>query len=247
MNETILSQELHLPPSGLSRLEEKIPIPQFIGFESTGYATSRFPPLNVVDDSFFQYHFLAQVAHRIILTRVRHSLYFYGALLPHFPIEDRLANHPLADSGTIPLPAVNIELLHQLEQWRTNLPSTIQFTDPTRPSKQTGTPIDTSMHPSPSTPASPHNNSPRPADSIRPLSPAVAVTDAMLRGRYMIAQFHIGRPYLYKALRLPSKLTDDDYEQVRRGLRNAMDWPVTCGVFREMKSCIPIKFAFCSQ
>lgn len=78
MNETILSQELHLPPSGLSRLEEQVPIPKFIGFESTGYATSRFPPLNVVDDSFFQYHFLAQVAHRIILTRVRHSLYFYG-------------------------------------------------------------------------------------------------------------------------------------------------------------------------
>lgn len=69
----------------------------------------------------------------------------------------------------------------------------------------------------------------------------------MLRGRYMIAQFHIGRPYLYKALRLPSKLTDDDYEQIRRGLRNAMDWPVTCGVFTDMKSCIPIKFAFCSQ
>ncbi|KAJ5247681.1 hypothetical protein N7468_002664 [Penicillium chermesinum] len=229
MNETILSQELHLPPSGLSRLEEQVPIPKFIVFESTGYATSRFPPINVVDDSFFQYHFLAQVAHRIILTRIRHSLYFY------------------AESGSIPLPAVNIELNHQLEQWRRNLPPTIQFDDPTRPSKQTGTPIATPVQPSPSTPNSPHPTSPLPADSTRPLSPAVAVTDAMLRGRYMIAQFHIGRPYLYKALRLPSKLTDDDYEQVRRGLRNAMDWPVTCGIFRDMKSCIPIKFAFCSQ
>ncbi|KAJ5622638.1 transcriptional regulator family: Fungal Specific TF [Penicillium herquei] len=152
MNETILVQELHLPPSGLSRLEEQVPIPKFITFETNGYGSNRYPLSNVVDDSFFQYHFLAQVAHRIILTRIRHSLYFY-----------------------------------------------------------------------------------------------LAITDAMLRGRYMIAQFHIGRPYLYKALRIPNKLTDDDIEQIKSGLRNAMDWPITQGIFRKMKSCIPIKFAFCSQ
>jgi hypothetical protein len=77
MNETILVQELHLPPSGLSRLEEQVPIPKFIAFESTGYSSTRYPSSTVVDDSYFQYHFLAQVAHRIILTRIRHSLYFY--------------------------------------------------------------------------------------------------------------------------------------------------------------------------
>jgi hypothetical protein len=63
----------------------------------------------------------------------------------------------------------------------------------------------------------------------------------------MIAKFHIGRPYLYKALRIPNLLTDDDLEQIKSGLHNAMDWPVTQGIFRKMKSCIPIKFAFCSQ
>lgn len=77
MNETILVQELHLPSSGLSRLEEQVPIPKFIGFETTGYASNRFISSSGVDDSYFQYHFLAQVAHRIILTRIRHSLYFY--------------------------------------------------------------------------------------------------------------------------------------------------------------------------
>lgn len=77
MNETILVQELHLPPSGLSRLEEQVPIPKFIAFETTGYPSTRYPSSTVVDDSYFQYHFLAQVAHRIILTRIRHSLYFY--------------------------------------------------------------------------------------------------------------------------------------------------------------------------
>lgn len=69
----------------------------------------------------------------------------------------------------------------------------------------------------------------------------------MLRGRHMIAKFHIGRPYLYKALRVPESLTNDDLEQIKSGLQNAMDWPIVKGVFRVMKSCIPIKFAFCSQ
>lgn len=69
----------------------------------------------------------------------------------------------------------------------------------------------------------------------------------MLRGRYMIAKFHIGRPYLYKALRIPGALTDDDLEQVRSGLRNAVDWPIIQGLFTRMTSCVPIKFAFCSQ
>ncbi|KAF4196608.1 hypothetical protein CNMCM8927_007712 [Aspergillus lentulus] len=78
MNETILVQELHLPPSGLSRLEELVPIPKFIGFESVGFVPARFSSSSEeIDESFFQYHFLAQVAHRIILTRIRHSLYFY--------------------------------------------------------------------------------------------------------------------------------------------------------------------------
>jgi hypothetical protein len=224
MNETILVQELHLPPSGLSRLEEQVPIPKFIGFETTGYVSTRYPSSTVVDDSYFQYHFLAQVAHRIILTRIRHSLYFYS------------------DSGAIPLPAVNTELRHQLEQWRNNLPPAIQFPDSYHPQSYS-TPAD----PSPSSAASPNPISPRPADPNRPLSPAVAVTDAMLRGRHMIAQFHIGRPYLYKALRIPNLLTEDDLEQIKSGLQNAMDWPVTQGIFRKMKSCIPIKFAFCSQ
>ncbi|KGO45517.1 Transcription factor, fungi [Penicillium expansum] len=231
MNETILVQELHLPSSGLSRLEEQVPIPKFIGFETTGYASTRFNSSGVVDDSYFQYHFLAQVAHRIILTRIRHSLYFYS------------------DSGTFPLPAINTELHHQLEQWRTNLPTTIQFNN--APYSSHPTPATPSIHPSPSASiASPaHLSSPRPrhTDPNQPLSPAIAVTDAMLKGRHMIARFHIGRPYLYKALRIPHLLTDEDFVQVQSGLQNAMDWPITQGIFRKMKSCIPIKFAFCSQ
>ncbi|PKY05806.1 hypothetical protein P168DRAFT_309996 [Aspergillus campestris IBT 28561] len=204
MNETILVQELHLPPSGLARLEEFVPIPKFISFETVGFVSTRSSSSSdEVDDSYFQYHFLAQVAHRIILTRIRHSLYFYS------------------DTGTFPLPAINAELHHQLDQWRLNLPSVLQFPDTL-----------------PTTPAAHHH---------RPLTPATAISEAMLRGRYMIAKFHIGRPYLYKALRIPQCISDEDLEQMRIGLRNAMNWPIVGGIFHSMKSCIPIKFAFCSQ
>ncbi|PYI24913.1 C6 finger domain protein [Aspergillus indologenus CBS 114.80] len=219
MNETILIQELHVPPSGLARLEELVPIPKFISFESVGFGASRTLSLDEIDDSFFQYHFLAQVAHRIILTRIRNSLYFYS------------------DLGTFPRPAINTELHHQLDQWRVNLPAALQFSDnPPNPS----TDHDTADSPS--------TESHLPFDPTRhALSPATAVSEAMLRGRYMIAKFHIGRPYLYKALHIPSLLTDQDLEQIRSGLLNAMNWPVVGGIFRLMKSCIPIRFAFCSQ
>lgn len=86
MNETILVQELHLPPSGLARLEESVPIPKFIGFETATFVQPRPASSFEPDDSLFQYHFLAQVAHRIILTRIRHSLYFYCTSPPLFTL-----------------------------------------------------------------------------------------------------------------------------------------------------------------
>lgn len=93
MNESILVQELHLPPSGLARLEESVPIPKFIGFETAVFVPARFSSSGEIDDSFFQYHFLAQVAHRIILTRIRHSLYFYCKPTPTRTIQ-RPSNTP---------------------------------------------------------------------------------------------------------------------------------------------------------
>lgn len=250
MNETILIQELPLPPSGLARLEEYVPIPKFIGFETTGLVSAAFRDVaGTGDDSVYQYHFLAQVAHRIILTRIRNSLYIFcmsDTITDHWnataPSVSNTYIYPLtADSGTLPLPAVNAELHHQLEQWRMNLPPALQFDD-TRNNNNNDDDDDHEIINS--------NITRSPPDTTSPLSPASAVASAMLRGRYTIAKFHIGRPYLYKALvraPTPESLTDTDLEQVRSGLRHAMHWPIVGGIFRRMKSCIPIKFAFCSQ
>lgn len=81
MYETILVQELDLPSSGLARLEDYVPIPKFIAFNPVGLPTS-IASIDNPDDQFFQYHFLAQVAHRIILTRIRNSLYFFCEFCP---------------------------------------------------------------------------------------------------------------------------------------------------------------------
>uniref|UniRef100_A0A093UKU9 Sterol uptake control protein 2 n=1 Tax=Talaromyces marneffei PM1 TaxID=1077442 RepID=A0A093UKU9_TALMA len=186
MYETILVQELDLPPSGLLSLEDNVPIPKFIPFKLSSEITRLPDP----DESYYHQ----------------------------------------SESGNLPRPAVSIELHKQVEEWRKNLPSVIQFSE-----KNSDTTLNDDRSPSIS-------GTPR-----TPTSLAVLVADSMLRARYRICKFHIGRPYLYKALRTPNLLTDEDYEQIRSGLRFAMDWPMIRGVFRLMRSCIPIRFAFCSQ
>ena len=74
MHEAILAQELDLSPTGLSRLEDYVPIPKFIDSPAPRQIIESSPRGDI---AFFQYHFLAQVAHRIILTRIRDSLYFF--------------------------------------------------------------------------------------------------------------------------------------------------------------------------
>lgn len=70
MYETIITQELNLPPSGLLNHESEVPIPKFTACPRPKTSISGL--LVDEDDSFFNFHFLAQAAHRIILTRIRH-------------------------------------------------------------------------------------------------------------------------------------------------------------------------------
>jgi hypothetical protein len=70
MYETIITQELNLPPSGLLNYESDVPIPKFMSCPQPKTSISGL--LVDEDDSFFNFHFLAQAAHRIILTRIRH-------------------------------------------------------------------------------------------------------------------------------------------------------------------------------
>lgn len=97
--ETVITKELDLlPHSGLLDFEADVPLPKFTSCPRP--KTSIAGLLTDDDDSFFNFHFLAQAAHRIILTRVTQSLY-------HF-----------AEKEGFPSAGVTSEMHHQLEQWR---------------------------------------------------------------------------------------------------------------------------------
>ncbi|KAF5964996.1 C6 transcription factor protein [Fusarium bulbicola] len=120
MFEAVLSQELNLPPSNSLHLEEHIALPKFISAQDiASFGSFRYPG----DDPFFHYHFLSQLAHRLILTRARNSLFHFNATAdyPPEPVED--------------------ELIRQLEQWRERLPPMLQF-DPKSPLTQADSPSD---------------------------------------------------------------------------------------------------------
>jgi hypothetical protein len=196
MYETVITQELDLlPHSGLLEYEPDVPLPKFTSCPRP--KTSIAGLLTDEDDSFFNFHFLAQAAHRIILTRVKQSLYFF------------------AEKEAYPGASITAEMHHQLEQWRANLPPSLQFSD--------------------------NEN----ADDSP--SPAHVIAKAMLRSRYLVAKFHIGRPFLYKALHAPALTNDAEYNEVREGLRGGMYWPTTMGLCTQMLSALPLKFGWCCQ
>ncbi|EOA90168.1 uncharacterized protein SETTUDRAFT_126010 [Exserohilum turcica Et28A] len=196
MYETVIIQELDLlPTSGLLDYEPDIPLPKFT--QCPRPKTSIAGLLTDEDDSLFNFHFLAQAAHRIILTRVKQSVYTF------------------AEKEGYPSASLTAEMHHQLEQWRENLPPSLQFSDSD--------------------------------DGSDSASPAHVIAKAMLRSRYLVAKFHIGRPFLYKALHAAACTNEAEYEEVRAGLRGGMYWPTTMGLCTQMLSALPIKFGWCCQ
>ncbi|KAF2022393.1 hypothetical protein BU24DRAFT_430726 [Aaosphaeria arxii CBS 175.79] len=196
MYEVIITQELLLPLSRLLEWETDMPIPKFT--PSPRPKTSISGLVIDEDDSFFNFHFLAQAAHRIILTRLRYNMYQFS------------------DKEGAPTASMTAEMRHQLEQWRTNLPPSLQFTD------------DENLELSP--------------------SPAHVFAKAMLRSRYLVAKFHLGRPFLYKALHYsPGQISDNEYREIADGLKGGMYWPTTMGLCTQMKAALPLKFGWCSQ
>lgn len=96
MFEAVLTQELSLPPSNSLELEEHIALPKFISVEDIpSFGSFRYPG----DDPFFHYHFLSQLAHRLILTRARNSLFHSSKPKPGFP---DLYSHLQAQPPIIP-------------------------------------------------------------------------------------------------------------------------------------------------
>ncbi|OAG35285.1 hypothetical protein AYO21_10556 [Fonsecaea monophora] len=187
MMESLVVQELELPPSGLKAWEEDVPLPKFTTYP---YASGSRPQYS--DDSFYHYHFLAQIAHRIILNRIRDELFFSN-----------------------PSTKVAEELRHQLEQWRANLPQALRYAS------------DREQH-----------------DFD---CPADAVVVALLQMRYRVSIFHLGRPFLYKAIQNPASVNDIELKLCAEALEYAMDWHMTLDVCARMHNFEPVKYFACGQ
>ncbi|KAI1623601.1 hypothetical protein EDD37DRAFT_658155 [Exophiala viscosa] len=185
--ETVIIQELELPSSGLKEFEDVVPLPKFTAYPYVDSTRSRN-----ADDSFYHYHFLAQIAHRIILTRVRDELYFSN---PSFTLAD--------------------ELSHQLEEWRAKLPPALHF-DEDDPGQAFANPAD-------------------------------AVVVGLLQARYRISNFHLGRPFLYKALQNPASVSETDLKMCSKSLRFAMDSPFAWEVCASMKNFMPVGYFAAGQ
>ncbi|KAL2867815.1 Zn(II)2Cys6 transcription factor [Aspergillus lucknowensis] len=106
MFDAILSQELKLPGCQLDDMAQRIPLPKFVRMKQPSF----LPVDSETDEeeSFFQYHFLAQVAHRILLTRTKTSIF----------VTSEYSSQSVAE-----------ELHQQLERWRNRLPAALQFDD----------------------------------------------------------------------------------------------------------------------
>lgn len=74
MFDAILAQELKLPGGQLDELSQRVPLPTFVKMKQPAFLPMESEAEE--DDSFFHYHFLAQVAHRILLTRTKSSIFF---------------------------------------------------------------------------------------------------------------------------------------------------------------------------
>ncbi|EFW98986.1 c6 zinc finger domain containing protein [Grosmannia clavigera kw1407] len=229
MFEAVLTQELDLPVSSLLTYEDRVPLPRFVEFPGVASVVSSLvvaaPPLSAAtareaeQDSFCHYHFLSQIAHRIILTRLCDSLFANRSRA--------LASRAAADGATTmtrndyPPQALEDELLHQLEQWRSQLPDNLKWrTDSVN--------LDGS------------------ADSLA-LTPADALVVPWLRARYYIARYHLRRPLLHRALHHPNWMTRDDFDKCRDAIVCAVDWLTVIQPALLAMDCLHLKFFVCTQ
>lgn len=75
MFNTLLTDEMDLPANNFLDQCEYVPLPKFV--PPAWLSTSVFAQ-SADDDAFFHYHFLSQIAHRSLLTRIRDSLFVSG-------------------------------------------------------------------------------------------------------------------------------------------------------------------------
>lgn len=245
MFEAVLTQELDVPVSNLLNYEDRVPLPKFVEFPGVssfaslgaglgngmGGAASLLNGRHVSQeeeqDAFCHYHFLSQIAHRIILTRLCDSLFANrGKALASGQTIEAASQATTMTRSDYPPQALEDELTHQLEQWRAQLPGYLQWED---------------------------DNAHRYADPVAQFDANMALTPSnvfvvpWLQARYCIARYHLRRPLLHRALHHPDWMTAADFDKCRDAITCSVRW---CSLIRlplNSPDCMYLKFFICTQ
>lgn len=232
MFETVLTQELSLPTSKIRDFEERVPLPKFVAFQHLPFvrpATAEDQQRDE-EDSFYHFCFLSQIVHRIILTRARGSIFYSSTALPS--VVSNVALISVAATGDYPRAALVEELLHQLEQWRIQLPVKLQFDN-------------SSTLPMPNSSAN--------ILVVPWLRSRYIIAKYHLARPLLYVQVPVHYPPLsltffrYKALNHPQFLTTSELERCEEALHHILEWQPIMQQIKIMKSCMPLKFLLCSQ
>lgn len=75
MHESLLVDELIVQQSRLEDLQEIVPLPEFLKFERYSFDSNEEP---IEDNTLLHYHFLSQITHRILINRIKETLFSGG-------------------------------------------------------------------------------------------------------------------------------------------------------------------------
>lgn len=245
ITESFLELEFELPTTGLNKYETRVPVPDFSGGLSAQDHVAN-------ETSHFQEHFASQIVLRRLATD-------FHAVLSSVPSSAMGAS--VESTSSVSMPDTIRSLSMKLDHWReTLLPAHLHWCEdepesfpglaPRRGSdvfRIPEQPITTAQ--TPPTPARARAGS-RPSMFV----PAVAATPsvsymyatdiqvALLRSRYYLTKHLIHRPYLYKALHHPDKMTQQDATGLATCLRACLRWPIAMAPVCERKRLVPCVF-----
>lgn len=250
LSEDLFHLDLDLPQSGIQTFEDIVPLPYFI--EGQDMHTPGFPVQAVGvqtaedrDRSHFQYHFLAMIALRRLISRIheviheckssRHSR-FIVLICAHTPYLASTTQPESSDGyGGPPLTVIR-EMSRQLESWRSLLPRPLQWQDN---EKLEFPNIDVGSR-RPNEPLFSPDQGPVPIGHKYNLD----LVTAQLRTRFYYARFMMYRPFVYKALHFPELMDAEDEYCCGVAIKAALLWPIALAPPKNKKRLVPHLYAW---
>nr|OQO29272.1 hypothetical protein B0A51_07517 [Rachicladosporium sp. CCFEE 5018] len=220
LSEDLYHLDLDLPQTGIHTLEDEVPLPYFQ--ESQDQSTGG---RGLDERSYFQYHFLAMIALRRLITRIHSTIHESSTTSPECS----------DDYGGPPVPVIT-EMARQLDSWRSLLPRQLQWND----SDMLDFPPLNPQNRRPNEPLFSPDQGPVPIGHVHNLD----IVTAQLRTRFYYARFMMFRPFVYKALHFPELMTAEDANCCALAIQSACLWPLSMAPPKNKKRLVPHHFTW---